>query len=69
MLFFGSGSDTCADVIRHPNAIFESGTVPLASALGEMAGGKYAAGQFEDLVHFKPFYLKEFVAKKAGARP
>jgi hypothetical protein len=32
-----------------------------------MAGKKFEAQQFEDLVKFKPFYLKEFVAKKAGA--
>jgi tRNA threonylcarbamoyladenosine biosynthesis protein TsaB len=69
VLFFGSGSEKCMEVIRHPHALFESGIVPLASALGEMAAVKYSEGQFEDLVHFKPFYLKEFVAKKAGARP
>ncbi len=68
VLFFGSGSGKCQNTIHHPNALFKSGIVPLASALGEMAGAKYAAGLFEDLVHFKPFYLKEFVAKKPGAR-
>ncbi len=68
VLFFGSGSGKCQNTIHHPNALFQSGIVPLASALGEMAGAKYAAGHFEDLVHFKPFYLKEFVAKKPGAR-
>jgi tRNA threonylcarbamoyladenosine biosynthesis protein TsaB len=38
---------------------------PLASSLGELAMKKFEAGQTEDLVTFKPFYLKEFVAKRA----
>jgi tRNA threonylcarbamoyladenosine biosynthesis protein TsaB len=67
MLFFGNGSNKCREVIAHPNAVFVDGVVPLASALGEMAQSRFAAKDFEDLVQFKPFYLKEFVAKRPGA--
>lgn len=67
VLFFGNGAGKCKGVIRHDNAAFLDGVVPLASFLGQIAEKKFAAGEFEDLVEFKPFYLKEFVAKKAGA--
>lgn len=67
VLFFGNGSNKCRQVITHPNAIFLEGIYPRASALGLMADEKFRKKQFEDLVHFQPFYLKEFVAKKAGS--
>lgn len=66
MLFFGNGSDKCKQVIRHSNAIFLEHIFPSASSLGEIAGRKFNDGLFEDLIRFTPFYLKEFVAKKAG---
>jgi len=66
MLFAGNGAKKCREVIRHENAIFLDDLYPQASALGLMAGKKFRAGQFEDLIGFRPFYLKEFVAKKAG---
>jgi tRNA threonylcarbamoyladenosine biosynthesis protein TsaB len=67
VLFLGNGSKKCRAVITHPNALFLEGVFPQAAVLGVMAEKKFQAGQFEDLVHFKPFYLKEFVAKKPGA--
>lgn len=67
VLFFGNGSGKCRDIIRHPNAIFLDGIFPGAGSLGLLAARKYREREFEDLVQFKPFYLKEFVAKKVGA--
>jgi tRNA threonylcarbamoyladenosine biosynthesis protein TsaB len=67
VLFFGNGANKCREVIRHPNAIFLEGVYPNASALGVIAAEKFRRNEFEDLVQFKPFYLKEFIAKKAGA--
>jgi len=66
MLLFGNGSAKCKAVIRHSNAIFLDNVYPLAAALGVIAQKKFNAGQFEDLIHFSPFYLKEFIAKRAG---
>lgn len=63
MLFFGNGSAKCREVIVHPGASFLEDIYPVAAALGEMAAEKLKAGKTEDLVAFKPFYLKEFVAK------
>jgi len=67
VLFFGNGAAKCRSVIKHTNAIFLDDVVPLARSLGEIAQKRFAANQFEDLIGFKPFYLKEFVAKRAGA--
>jgi tRNA threonylcarbamoyladenosine biosynthesis protein TsaB len=65
MLFFGNGAAKCKDVIRHPNASFVSDVYPQASCLGILASEKFIAEEFEDLVAFQPFYLKEFLAKKS----
>ena len=65
MLFFGNGAEKCRAVLHHPNAIFLDKIFPLAASLGTMAEEKYNQSVFEDLVKFKPFYLKEFVAKRA----
>jgi tRNA threonylcarbamoyladenosine biosynthesis protein TsaB len=65
VLFFGDGAEKCITVLKHPNALFESGVTPQASALGEMAFPNYERGAFQDLAGFAPLYLKEFIAKKA----
>ena len=65
MLFFGNGADKCKDVIRHPNASFVSDVYPQALCLGFLASEKFIVEEFEDLVAFQPFYLKEFLAKKS----
>ena len=68
VLFLGNGAGKCQEVIRHANAIFLDDLYPVASALGAMAVKKFEAREFEDLVGFTPFYLKEFRAGKAGVR-
>ena len=65
VLFFGPGAAKCRAVLRHENARFLNNIYPSASALGELAWKKFAANQFEDLVHFEPVYLKDFIAKKS----
>jgi tRNA threonylcarbamoyladenosine biosynthesis protein TsaB len=65
MLFFGNGAEKCRAVLHHPNATFIDNIFPLAASLGIMAEQKFIQSAFEDLVNFKPFYLKEFVAKRA----
>jgi tRNA threonylcarbamoyladenosine biosynthesis protein TsaB len=65
VLFFGDGAEKCKTVIRNPNADFVDGIYPTASFVGQVAWREYTAKRFADLVEFTPFYLKEFVAKKA----
>lgn len=67
MFFFGDGAAKCSAVITHSNAVFVDHIRPEASMLGRMASEKFEKKKFEDLVAFTPFYLKDFVAKKAGS--
>lgn len=64
VVFFGNGADKCQEFISHPNATFLSGRVPSANQIGELAFEKFKSEQFEDLVSFEPFYLKDFLIKK-----
>lgn len=68
ILFFGDGAGKCQTVINHKNALFISGITPSAAHLGSMAFEKYHGGEWEDLVHFEPFYLKEFKVKKPAPK-
>ena len=65
LFFFGDGAGKCKSMINHNNAIFIEGITPSAAGLGEMAFHNFEEKAFEDLVNFTPFYLKDFVAKKA----
>ena len=64
VFFFGDGADKCKDMIKHPNAHFSSGLIPLASSLGVIGYTKWEEGVYEDMVSFEPFYLKDFLIKK-----
>lgn len=68
MIFFGDGAAKCAAVIKSDNAIFLPDVFPLATDLGYLAFRKFAGNQVEDLMRFEPFYLKDFVAKKATSK-
>ncbi len=65
MFFFGDGSSKCKSMLNHLNAIFIDGINPSAEKMGELSFDKFSKGRFEDLVNFVPFYLKDFIAKKA----
>ncbi len=62
IVLFGDGADKCQETIVHPNALFLTGQVPLASNMAILANKKFQNKQFEDLAYFEPFYLKNFVA-------
>jgi tRNA threonylcarbamoyladenosine biosynthesis protein TsaB len=66
IVFFGNGAEKCEDVITHSNARFVTGIYPSAASLGVLASRKFQKEELEDLVHFEPFYLKEFLIKKAA---
>ena len=65
--FFGEGSDKCREIIKHPNAKFISGIKPSAVTLGAIGFQKFSNSEFEDLEHFEPFYLKDFIVKKPNS--
>ena len=64
IIFFGDGAAKCKSVITHPNAFFISDIAPSAKELGLLASEKFSRNEFENLVSFEPFYLKEFLIKK-----
>lgn len=64
VLFFGEGSAKCKEVLLHPNARFvASVNYPSAEFACKIVSDKQEAGEFEDLVTFEPFYLKEYMFK------
>ncbi len=67
VMFFGTGAGKCRTVIRHPNAVFAAGYYPRAKAMIAQAFRKFETGDFADVRHFEPAYLKEFVAKTKKA--
>ena len=68
IVFFGDGALKCKSAITHPHASFIDDIVPLASALGVLAHTRFLEQRVEDLVHFEPFYLKDFLIKKPAAQ-
>ena len=63
--FFGNGAGKCMDTISHPNAHLIEGIEPLAKWMQPLAERRFLNEQFEDVAYYVPFYLKDFVAKKA----
>ena len=53
------------ETINNANARLISGIEPLAKNMFPLAEKRLANGQSEDVAYFVPFYLKDFVAKKA----
>ena len=60
--FFGDGAMKCQSVIKHKNAHFIDGIVPLAKWMFPLAERSLHLGQTQDVAYFEPFYFKEFVA-------
>ena len=65
VFFFGNGACKCFPTLKHDNAVLVKGIEPLAKNMFPLAEKKMAKGEFEDVAYFVPFYLKDFVAKKA----
>jgi tRNA threonylcarbamoyladenosine biosynthesis protein TsaB len=63
VVFFGDGAAKCRPLLNPcPNAHFPDQLIePSARTVGLLASEAYAAGQFEDLASFEPYYLKDFV--------
>lgn len=61
--FFGNGACKCMEAINHPNARLIENVKPIAKNMFPLAEKRIAQQQFEDVAYFKPFYLKDFVAK------
>ena len=62
VLFFGDGALKCKLIINSPNANFLDGVFPSAKNIGVLGFEKFVNKDFEDVVYFEPYYLKDFVA-------
>ena len=60
--FFGDGASKCQSVIKHKNAHFIEGILPLAKWMFPLAERALHLGEQQDVAYFEPFYLKEYVA-------
>ncbi len=62
ILFFGNGAEKCKQLITHHNAIFGGPQTTSAEFMQQISENRFRDNQFEDIVYFEPFYLKNFVA-------
>lgn len=61
IVFFGNGASKCQAVLRHKNSIYVANVFPSARSVGQIAWQKFQQGEFENLIYFEPYYLKDFV--------
>jgi tRNA threonylcarbamoyladenosine biosynthesis protein TsaB len=60
--FFGDGADKCNPLLgHHPHAIFVDDFQLCASFMVKLAEDKFTRKEFEDVVYFEPYYLKDFI--------
>jgi tRNA threonylcarbamoyladenosine biosynthesis protein TsaB len=60
--FFGDGADKCKPILgHHPNARFINDFQLSASFMVNLAEEKFKRSEFENVVYFEPYYLKDFI--------
>jgi tRNA threonylcarbamoyladenosine biosynthesis protein TsaB len=60
--FFGDGADKCKPFLgNHPNALFIEDFRISASFMVNLVEEKFKRAEFEDVVYFEPYYLKDFI--------
>lgn len=60
VLFVGDGAEKAQGVLNLPNAIYRSDVHPSAKYLIKKSVEKFNRQNFENIVYFEPFYLKDF---------
>lgn len=69
IIFLGDGVAKCQQLLeKSPNAIVLPNIFSSAVSMGKPIYQKLLNNEFEDLLTFEPFYLKDFVATKARDR-
>jgi tRNA threonylcarbamoyladenosine biosynthesis protein TsaB len=60
--FFGDGANKCKPLLgNHPNASFINDFQISAAFMVNLAEEKFNRSEFEDVVYFEPYYLKDFI--------
>lgn len=62
ILAFGDGAAKCRQVLKRKNLEFAGEFRMSAAGMYKPAYDSFAAGRFEDVAYFEPFYLKDFIA-------
>lgn len=62
MVFFGSGTSKCKEILKNPNAQFMDHFLLKASYMTHLSYENLVKRNFENVAYFEPFYLKDFVA-------
>lgn len=61
-IFIGDGAEKCRSMLEAQGGMVLGSRLSTASCIGPLIWEKFQAKDFEDLVTFEPFYLKDFVA-------
>lgn len=62
VIFFGNGSQKCQTTFANQkNAYWIANVYPSAKWIGNLASKAFKEGIFENVAHFEPYYLKDFV--------
>jgi tRNA threonylcarbamoyladenosine biosynthesis protein TsaB len=69
IVFAGDGASKCRDLFAaQPKAIFPAMELPSAIHMLPLAEQAYIKAQFENVVIFEPYYLKDFIAGKPNVK-
>jgi tRNA threonylcarbamoyladenosine biosynthesis protein TsaB len=67
IIFFGDGSLKAKPLFsKSSNALFVEDVFPSAKNIGYLASTSFVSQNFEDVIYFEPFYLKDFISTKAS---
>lgn len=64
-VFIGDGATKAKEIIKNPNAIFATNSMPVAMDMTALSERAYRRGDFADTAYAVPFYLKDYNAKIA----
>ncbi len=59
--FIGNGVEKLTTICNHENAVFITDKLPSAKEMALLSYSKFVDGDFENINHFEPYYLKDFV--------
>jgi tRNA threonylcarbamoyladenosine biosynthesis protein TsaB len=64
--FFGNGTAKCKEMLSHHKNVFFIDDIALsANTMSSLSHDSFKNNLFEDVAHFEPFYLKDFLIKKS----
>lgn len=64
IVFFGDGAEKCKNVLTSERAFFYTEFNVTSESLISIAEEKYKRKDFENIIKFEPYYLKDFIAGK-----